>query len=109
MTYLYLRDGSYALVRTNENTMELVSNTVASRTVWNIQTDELFVVATSQRTIVVFFPSFGCNRTVFSWMGSSGSLGWGIWDFRGEIGFSTPRVVIETDLREAAGGRRKSQ
>lgn len=81
--FAVIPDGSYALFRTNENTIELVSDTVASRTVWYIQTEELFVAATSQRAIVFFLQSFDCNRAVFSWMLSSGSLGLGMsWDTR---------------------------
>lgn len=76
-------DGSYALFRANENTIELVCDAVASRTIWYIQTERMFIAATSQRAIIFFLQSFSCNRSAFSWMLSSGSLGWGLsWDTR---------------------------
>lgn len=76
-------DGSYALFRTDENTVELVSDIVASRTIWYIRTEDIFIASTSQRAIIFFLQDFKMNKTTISWMLSSGTLGPGLsWDKR---------------------------
>ena len=76
-------DGSYALFRSDENTVELVSDIVASRTIWYIQTENIFIASTSQRAIVFFLQDFNLNKAVISWILSSGTLGPGLsWDNR---------------------------
>ena len=76
-------DGSYALFRSNENAVELVSDIVATRTIWYVQTDDMFIASTSQRAIVFFLQDFRLNKTVIPWMLSSGTLGPGLsWDQR---------------------------
>src|SRR5579883_496916 len=79
----YTSDGSFALFRSNEQFVELVSDVLASRTIWYIKNEQEFIASTSQRAIVFFLKSFHPNKTVFSWMLSSGSLGFGLsWDTR---------------------------
>lgn len=74
-------DGSYALFRSDENTVELVSDIVASRTIWYVQTEDMFIASTSQRAIVFFLQDFRPNKEAFSWVLSSGTLGPGLsWD-----------------------------
>ncbi|MCC6207116.1 MAG: hypothetical protein IT488_03040 [Gammaproteobacteria bacterium] len=68
-------DGSYALFRGDGESLELVSDIVASRTIWYVQTQNLFIAATSQRAIVSFLQSFEPNEAVYPWMLSSGTLG----------------------------------
>ena len=76
-------DGSYALFRCDENSIELVTDMVASRTIWYVQTQDIFLASTSQRAIVFFLRSFEPNLAVFPWMLSSGTLGPGFsWDQR---------------------------
>jgi hypothetical protein len=76
-------DGSYALFRADEQTLELVTDIVASRTIWYVQTQDLFIASTSQRAIVSFLQSFEANEATIPWMLSSGTLGPGFaWDRR---------------------------
>ncbi|KAF0191343.1 MAG: hypothetical protein FD165_1939 [Gammaproteobacteria bacterium] len=76
-------DGNYALFRSGEYQVELVSDTVASRTIWYAKTDELFIASTSQRAIVYFLQSYEPNTSAYTWMLSSGTLGPGLsWDKR---------------------------
>lgn len=76
-------DGSYALFRGDGETLELVSDIVASRTIWYAQTPDLFIAATSQRAVVSFLRSYEPNEAVYPWMLSSGTLGPGLsWDRR---------------------------
>lgn len=76
-------DGSYALFRGDRQAIELVSDIVASRTIWYVKTDDLFMAATSQRALVCFLRSYEPNVAAYPWMISSGTLGPGLsWDRR---------------------------
>jgi asparagine synthetase B (glutamine-hydrolysing) len=76
-------DGSYALFRGDSEALQLVSDIVASRTIWYSQTPNLFIAATSQRAIVSFLQSYEPNEAVYPWMLSSGTLGPALsWDRR---------------------------
>lgn len=68
-------DGSYALFRSDKDYVELISDVVASRTVWYIKDKEVLIASSSQRAIVFFLQSFQMNGAAISWMLSSGSLG----------------------------------
>jgi len=76
-------DGAYALFRSDADVVEVVTDSLASRTVWYLQTDDFFVASTSQRAIVALLGSFEFNPAVIPWMLSSGTLGPGLsWDRR---------------------------
>jgi hypothetical protein len=76
-------DGSYALFRSDEDTLELISDVLGSRTLWYAMTRELFVASTSQRAIVAVLGSFEPDSQAAAWMISSGTLGPGLsWDRR---------------------------
>ena len=78
-----LPDGSYALFRADEETLELATDIVASRTIWYVQRDDFFIASTSQRAIVCFLQSYESNSAPIPWMLSSGTLGPGFsWDRR---------------------------
>ena len=47
-------DGSYALFRGNSKYVEVVSDVVASRTIWYFKNDDVFISSTSQRAIIYF-------------------------------------------------------
>jgi hypothetical protein len=68
-------DGSYALFRSSESTIELLTDIVGSRTIWYVQTSDLFIASTSQRAIVTLLGDFEPNDKAFSWMLSTGTLG----------------------------------
>lgn len=76
-------EGSFALFRVNQQTIELVSDIVASRTIWYIFTENVFIASTSQRAIIFFLQNFEPNYKVIPWMLSSGTLGPNLsWDVR---------------------------
>jgi hypothetical protein len=68
-------DGSYALVRTSADRIELVADATASRTLWYVLTDEELIASTSQRAIIALLGNFALNRDALPWMLSSGTLG----------------------------------
>jgi len=68
-------DGSYALFRDGDGYCEIVSDPVASRTIWYYMDNEVFVASTSQRAIILFIGGFEFNEEVIPWMLSTGSLG----------------------------------
>jgi asparagine synthetase B (glutamine-hydrolysing) len=79
-------DGSYALFRDGIDYFEIVSDPVASRTIWYYMDDKQFIASTSQRAIVMFLGSFEFEDRVIPWMLSAGSLGPSFsWDKRIKI------------------------
>ncbi|WP_139205152.1 asparagine synthetase B family protein [Pricia antarctica] len=70
-----IEDGSYALIRSNNEMTEIVSDSVGSRTLWYYSNKDIFIVSTSQRAIVLFLDTFEFNDKVIPWMLSTGSLG----------------------------------
>lgn len=76
-------DGNYALFRCDDRVVEIVTDTLASRTVWYAMTEEMFVASSSQRAIVTLLRSFDFNPSVVPWMLATGTLGPGFsWDKR---------------------------
>ncbi len=76
-------DGTYVMVRYSGETVELVSDMTASRTLWYASDDDRLVVSTSQRAVVALLGDFELDRGAVSWLLSSGSLGPdGSWDAR---------------------------
>jgi hypothetical protein len=68
-------DGSYALFRGNGKYVEVVTDVVASRTIWYFKNDDVFISSTSQRAIIFFLRSFVFNEAVIPWVLSTGALG----------------------------------
>ena len=68
-------EGSYAIFRNAAQSLEILSDAAASRTIWYFFDDDLFVASTSQRAIVMFLGSFEMNPDAVPWMLSTGSLG----------------------------------
>ena len=89
-------DGSYALFRSDDRYIELLSDTCASRTIWYASTEKLFLASTSQRAIVYFLQSYKPDRQVYSWMLSSGGLGYGLsWDRRIRAVPGNTRIILD--------------
>ncbi len=89
-------DGSYALFRSDENKVELITDIVGSRTIWYVQTEDAFIASTSQRAIVFFLQDFQPNEEAFSWMLSSGTLGPGLsWDKRIHSLEGNARLILD--------------
>jgi hypothetical protein len=68
-------DGAYALFRADNRTVEVLADTLGSRTIWYLKNDEMFVASTSQRAIVSLLGSFSFNSEAIPWILASGSLG----------------------------------
>lgn len=68
-------DGTYALFRNDQNYVEIVSDYVASRTIWYFFDENTFVAATSQRAIIMFIGSYEFDKRLIPWMLATGSLG----------------------------------
>ena len=68
-------DGSYVLLRHSDDALELISDALASRTVWYVHTAELFLASTSQRALVSLLGDFQPDRAAVLWMATSGTLG----------------------------------
>jgi len=91
-------DGAFALFRCSDQHIELAADETASRTIWFVKTNEMFVASTSQRAIVMFLRSFEPNRSTYSWMLSAGRLGPGLsWDAR--IASVPPAGRVSVDLQ----------
>lgn len=68
-------EGSFALFRSDIDKIELVTDAVASRTIWFFNDDETFLASTSQRALVMLMKNFSPNANVLPWMLSTGTLG----------------------------------
>jgi hypothetical protein len=91
-----LPDGSFALLRADDEQIELVADGTASRTLWYVLTDDELIASSSQRAIVTLLGSFQPNRAVLPWMLSTGTLGpSGGWDARLKRVQPGERVVLD--------------
>lgn len=68
-------DGAYALVRHDEERVELVSDALASRTMWYVLTPDRFLASTSQRALVALLGGYEPDDEAFTWFMASGTLG----------------------------------
>jgi hypothetical protein len=99
-------DGNYALFRGNGHTIEVVTDVVASKTIWYYFDKDMFVASTSQRAIVMFLGSLSFNKSVIPWMISTGNMGYGnSWDNRinmlkGDSKLTLNRRIWQIDLDE---------
>ena len=79
-------DGTYAIVRDDPETVELVSDAVGSRSLYYRLFDDLFVASTSQRAVSHFADSLSFEPRTIPWMVASGTLGHhATWDRRVEL------------------------
>lgn len=76
-------DGSYALFRSDSRSIEIVSDALATRTIWYIMQEEVFAASTSQRALAYFLRDYQPCRETWAWMLSTGTQGPGLsWDQR---------------------------
>src|SRR5699024_8622145 len=76
-------DGNFAIIRSDSNYVEAITDVVATRTLWYVHEEDYLIISTSQRMIVSYLESYSANKEVFSWMLSTGSLGYNnSWDKR---------------------------
>jgi len=70
-----LPDGTYALFRASNDAVELATDFLGTRSIWYVQTPEIFAASTSQRALVSLLQDFQPNTQAVSWMFASGTLG----------------------------------
>jgi len=76
-------DGNYALIRTNNSTIEVLTDRLASTTVWYYHGKDGTYISNSQRAIIMMLGSFKLNREALKWFLAAGNLGPGnSWDYR---------------------------
>ena len=76
-------EGSYVLVRVDDDAVELHSDFACSRSLWYYADEERFIAATSQRAVVALLGSFQANEEALSWMLANGNIGFqNAWDRR---------------------------
>ena len=68
-------DGNFAIFRSTELEFEVLSDILATRTIWYYHDDEVFIASTSQRAIIMFLESFEFNERVIPWILSTGTPG----------------------------------
>ena len=88
-------DETYALVRADPEKVELLSDMVASRSLWYYADDRVLLASSSQRALVALLGSFRLRRSSVEWMLSSGALGpGGAWDERLRLLPADSRLVL---------------
>jgi hypothetical protein len=68
-------DGNFAVIRGDNDSVELISDAVGSRTIWYYKDDRIFIASTSQRAIISILGSFQLDERAISWVLSTGTLG----------------------------------
>ena len=57
-------DGAFAIIRSNDQTVQLVTDTLGQRTLWYVLTENFFIASTSQRAILLYLGGFELNEAV---------------------------------------------
>src|SRR5690606_29245186 len=68
-----LPDGSYTLIRFNDDYIEFFCDKFCSRTLWYYFDEEKLILSNSQKAIVSLKEAFKLNQATVSWFLSSGS------------------------------------
>ena len=68
-------DGTFAMIRHDGDELELVTDAFASRTIWYLHTDDLFLAATSQRALVALLGEYEPCPEAVTWLVAAGNLG----------------------------------
>lgn len=68
-------EGNFSIIRTNSELTEVLTDPVASYTIWYYFGKKLFLASSSQRAIIFYLGSFEFNDKVIPWMLSAGILG----------------------------------
>ncbi len=89
-------DGSYVIIQAGNDSINLISDIVGSRTIWYYKDDEVFIASTSQRAITMLICSFEFNQEVIPWFMSTGSMGLSnSWDKRFKIVPPDTTIVLD--------------
>lgn len=92
-------DGSFAIARWDDGTVELVADVLATRTIWWALTDHAFIASSSQLAVVSLLGDLRFDEAVVPWMLATGTLGpgGGGWDRR--VLRVPPDGVVRLDRR----------
>ncbi len=94
-------EGTYALVRSGQGVVELVTDLVASRSIWYAFDEERLLASTSLRALLALLPGCERNARSLAWFISSGAPGpEGTWDRR--IRQVPADAIVSLDRREWA-------
>ncbi len=75
--------GTFALLRASEAKVELISDALATRSIWYFHNESCFIAASSQRLIAMLLGTFVSNAAGIPWMLANGVAGpVGGWDHR---------------------------
>jgi hypothetical protein len=89
-------DGSYAIARFDHRRVELLTDAMASRTIWYLKTPDLFCASTSQRALIMLTHGFRPNPAATSWLLACGNLGpKAAWDVRIERVPANAKLVFD--------------
>ncbi len=112
-------DGSYALVRANQDMIECLSDFTGSRSIWVFADADRFVASTSERAVIALLGSFQPNSALVPWLLSAGNPGAEhAWDRRIRMLPPNRRLVLERSrwrlsetpaVEAAARGERQPQ
>lgn len=108
-------EGTFALYRADSSTVEIITDMVASRTIWYYFDETVFLASSSQRAIVFFLGTFLFNKAVIPWLLSTGALGpENSWDNRlkivkGDSIVRLDRIGWKINLREGGCDFRKEE
>ena len=67
--------GTFSIFRWDKINIELVTDAVASRTIWYTKTSKFFIASNSQRAVIMFLKDFKLNRESLNWMLTTGTIG----------------------------------
>ena len=100
-------DGNYALIRVNEEKIELVSDATGTRSIWYYKDENVFVASTSQRAIISLIGSYEPNTETYPWFLSGGFHGPRMgWDRRIRyVRSNHSRVIL--NRQDMGNGRKK--
>ncbi|MCB0856466.1 MAG: hypothetical protein KDD63_29810, partial [Bacteroidetes bacterium] len=68
-------DGNYALIRANEDTLELVSDVSGTHPMWYYYDEQVFIASSSQVAIISLLGSYQPNPKTYPWFLSGGHHG----------------------------------
>lgn len=89
-------DGTYALVRYDHETVELVTDATATRSLWYALDERRLIVSTSQRAVVALLGGLNLNREAVTWFLVCGTLGPdAVWDERVKRLPSDSRLTLD--------------
>ena len=89
-------DGTFALVRYSDASVEMLSDVTASRTLWYAQDPERLVASTSQRAVVALLGDLHLDHAAVAWLFSAGSLGTECsWDARVRRLPTDSRLIVD--------------